>query len=90
MTFILKKKLESVRVFSRILRGLRKYRKGVDELSFEQLFMKNPQPMWIYDAGTLKFMEVNEAALTKYGYSREKFLSMSVTEIRPPKMWKSF
>lgn len=52
-------------------------------LSFEQLFVKNPQPMWVYDAKTLMFLEVNEAALSQYGYTREEFLKMSVTEIRP-------
>ncbi len=38
--------------------------------------------MWVHDANSLKFIRVNEAAVRKYGYSREEFLSMSVSDIR--------
>jgi diguanylate cyclase (GGDEF)-like protein/PAS domain S-box-containing protein len=48
------------------------------------LFAANPQPMWVYDPASLRFLEVNEAAVQRYGYSREEFLSMRITEIRPP------
>src|SRR5438132_2151042 len=50
---------------------------------FLVLFADNPLPMWVYDAETLRFLEVNNAAVERYGYSREEFLAMSVTEIRP-------
>ncbi|HEV3230893.1 MAG TPA: EAL domain-containing protein, partial [Candidatus Dormibacteraeota bacterium] len=53
------------------------------EANFRALFTDNPQPMWVFDANTLQFLEVNEAALEKYGYSREEFLAMRVDEIRP-------
>jgi len=33
---------------------------------------------------TLAFLEVNEAAIKHYGYSREEFLSMTLKDIRPP------
>jgi PAS domain S-box-containing protein len=39
--------------------------------------------MWVYDAETLRFLAVNEAAVRHYGYSREEFLAMQITEIRP-------
>ncbi len=39
--------------------------------------------MWVYDSETLAFLDVNEAAVRKYGYSREQFLAMTVAEIRP-------
>ncbi len=48
------------------------------------LFRRNPQPMWVYDLETLQFLEVNEAAVQRYGYSREEFLQMRITDIRPP------
>ena len=54
------------------------------EAGFRLLFMNNPQPMWVFDARTTRFLEVNSAAVEHYGYSREEFLSMSITEIRPP------
>ena len=48
-----------------------------------QLFAANPQPMWVFDADTLAFLEVNEAAVRHYGYSRSEFLARRVTDIRP-------
>jgi PAS domain S-box-containing protein len=50
---------------------------------FRLIMDNNPHPMWIYDHETLRFMEVNRAAAAKYGYSREEFLKMKITEIRP-------
>jgi len=48
------------------------------------MFDNNPQPNWIYDLETLSFLEVNEAAMQHYGYSREEFLAMTIKDIRPP------
>jgi PAS domain S-box-containing protein/putative nucleotidyltransferase with HDIG domain len=39
--------------------------------------------MWVFDDDTLGFLEVNGAAIQKYGYTREEFLGMQVTQIRP-------
>jgi hypothetical protein len=50
---------------------------------YRMLFDQNPLPMWVYDAGTLKFLAVNESAIRHYGYSRDEFLSMQITDIRP-------
>jgi PAS domain S-box-containing protein len=49
-----------------------------------QFFANHPLPMWVYDLETLRFLEVNEAAVAQYGYSRDEFLVMRITEIRPP------
>src|SRR5579884_3707025 len=51
---------------------------------FRPLFDENPQPMWIFDRETLAFLEVNDAAVRCYGYSRDEFLSMRLTDVRPP------
>lgn len=53
------------------------------ENHFRQLFEDNPQPMWIYELENLKFKDVNNTALKKYGYSKEEFLSMTLKDIRP-------
>ncbi|MDB5396666.1 MAG: domain S-box protein [Rhodospirillales bacterium] len=53
------------------------------QAQFRFLFANNPLPMWVYDLETLHFLEVNEAALTKYGYSRSEFAEMRITAIRP-------
>lgn len=47
-------------------------------------FAKNSHPMWVFDRETLEFLEVNDAAVRHYGYSRSEFLKMRITEIRPP------
>ena len=52
---------------------------------FEMLFAHHPYPMWVWEIDTLRFVEVNEAAVAQYGYSREEFLSMTIDQIRPPK-----
>ena len=56
-------------------------RKSQEE--FYTLFARHPHPMWVYDSKTFRFVEVNEAALTHYGYSRNEFLSMTIEQIRP-------
>lgn len=48
-----------------------------------RLFEENPQPMWVFDQETLRFLTVNNAAIEKYGYSREEFLRMTIVDIRP-------
>ena len=40
-------------------------------------------PMWVFAMDDLRFLEVNEAAIRRYGYSREEFLDMQITDIRP-------
>jgi diguanylate cyclase (GGDEF)-like protein/PAS domain S-box-containing protein len=37
--------------------------------------------MWVYDPSTLRFLDVNLAAQERYGYSREEFLQLSVSDI---------
>lgn len=49
-----------------------------NELSY---FQDHVDPMWIYDPGTLRFLDVNRAALEKYGYSREQFLGLRLRDV---------
>ncbi len=56
---------------------------GTEE-QYRILFDCNPNPMWVYDQETLRFLVVNDAALYHYGYSRDEFLSMTIRDIRPP------
>ncbi|MEP6677350.1 MAG: response regulator [Ferruginibacter sp.] len=63
------------------------------EEKYRQMFYKNPFPAWIYDISSLKFLEVNDAAIDKYGYERNEFLSFTLKDIRPvediPEMMES-
>ncbi len=52
------------------------------EKQYRFLFQSNPHPMLIFDLGDLKILEVNEAAIQHYGYSRAEFLAMTLTGLR--------
>lgn len=51
---------------------------------FDILIQKNPEPVLIYDKENLKFLEVNEAAVNLYGYTRDEFLQMDLTDLYSP------
>lgn len=50
---------------------------------YRLLFDSNPCPMYVCDQHSLAFLAVNQAAIDHYGYSREEFLEMTTSEIRP-------
>ncbi|HTY85989.1 MAG TPA: PAS domain S-box protein [Candidatus Acidoferrum sp.] len=54
------------------------------EKQYRLLFQGNPNPMWVFDPETEKLLEVNDAAVKHYGYTREEFLTRTLTDIRPP------
>ncbi len=54
-----------------------------NDQKYRYMFASNPQPMWIYDLETLAFLEVNDAAIHHYGYSKEEFMAMTLKDIRP-------
>ena len=47
------------------------------------LFALNPEPMWVYDVETLRILDVNEAALQRYGYSHDEFVALTIKDLRP-------
>ncbi len=53
------------------------------EQKYRLLFESSPLPMFLFDVETLGYIEVNDAAVAMYGYSREEFLRMTVFDIRP-------
>jgi len=53
------------------------------EKRYSDLFHLSPQPMWVYDIETLRFLDVNLAAEKHYGYSLQEFLGMTIKDIRP-------
>ncbi len=56
----------------------------VSECRYREMFENNPHPMWVYDMETLAFLDVNNAAISHYGFTRDEFLSMTIEGIRPP------
>jgi len=52
-----------------------------NEEMFRLLFSNNPLPTWVLDRETLRFLEVNDAAVQQYGYSRDEFRNMSLLDV---------
>lgn len=50
---------------------------------YRRMFDAHPDAMTIYDTETLGYLTVNDAAIQRYGYSRDQFLSMTIKDIRP-------
>jgi PAS domain S-box-containing protein len=50
---------------------------------YRLLFDSNPIPVWVYDLNTLSILDVNATAIKRYGFSRNEFLAMKITDIRP-------
>ena len=78
-----------LRGFSKISRDITEHRRTEalleeSEERHRKLFDNNPHPTWVFERETLRFLAVNTAAVRKYGYSRDEFLSMTLKDIRPP------
>jgi PAS domain S-box-containing protein len=52
--------------------------------AYELLFRAQPEAAWVFDLGTLRFIEVNDAAIQRYGYTRDDFLAMTIKDINGP------
>lgn len=57
---------------------------AASEDAYRTMFANNPNPMWVYETATLRFLAVNAAATHRYGWSRDEFLAMTLRDIRPP------
>ncbi len=55
-----------------------------DEDRCSLFFESGPLPMWIFDPETLQILDVNKAAVTQYGYSRDEFLTLTLRDLREP------
>ncbi|MBU2526515.1 MAG: PAS domain S-box protein [Bacteroidetes bacterium] len=53
------------------------------EYRYGLMFKGSPIPMFAFDVETLQFIDVNQSALDKYGYSRTEFLEKNLLDIRP-------
>ncbi|HQU81899.1 MAG TPA: PAS domain S-box protein [Pyrinomonadaceae bacterium] len=53
----------------------------LSEERYRLLFENNPFPLIIYDFETLKLIDVNDACCGHYGYTRDEFLSLKITDV---------
>jgi len=58
--------------------------RSLAEERYRHLFDSNPQPVWVSDRETLAFLAVNDAATRHYGYSRDEFFAMRLTDLQQP------
>ncbi|MCV3764508.1 EAL domain-containing protein [Rhizobium sp. TRM95796] len=65
------------------MRNFNEPRQSIGQDDFQFLFATHPSPMWVYDPQTLKFLAVNDAMVSLYGYSRRQLADMTVLDIRP-------
>lgn len=54
------------------------------EARYRQIFALTPLPMFLRHESKLNFIEVNDACLKMYGYTREEMLCMSALDIQTP------
>ncbi len=50
----------------------------------DSIFYKNPYPTWIFELDTLRIVEVNDAALEKYGFDKSEFYQLTMRDLHPP------
>lgn len=84
--YLLKNDLNASSLYKSILYCLER-KKRVHELKesekrYSELFRLNPQPIWIFDLETFKFVQVNHSAVKLYGYSMDEFLKLTVFDLR--------
>lgn len=72
-------------VYLRDVTEVRRASRELEDLArrYQLLFDRNPLPMWVFDRETLEFLAVNQATVSKYEFSREELLGMTVLQIRP-------
>ena len=85
--YLLKADLNAWSLYKSIIYCIER-KKGLQQIKesekrYSDLFRLNPQPIWIVELDTFKFVQVNNAAIQQYGYSEEEFLNMTILDIRP-------
>ena len=51
---------------------------------YDILLQTSPEPIFIYDLENLKFLDMNDATLKLYGYGKDEFLHMDLTDLYAP------
>jgi PAS domain S-box-containing protein len=55
----------------------------MSEHKYRLLFNQNPMPMSMISLPGRNFLDVNDAAIEFYGYTKEEFLQMNIRDLRP-------
>ncbi len=83
--YLLKDELNGTSLYKTIIYCIERRKRTTQlkesEKRYSDLFHLNPQPMWVYALNSLKFLDVNAAAIDHYGYTREEFLNLTTNEL---------
>lgn len=84
--YLMKDQLSPLILYKSIVYGIERQRASrqlrESEKRYRDLFQLSPQPMWVLDLETCAFLDVNEAATRHYGYKREIFLAMTLSDLQ--------
>lgn len=60
-------------LIQKIFDGLQATIADKDQLqeNYKRIFEKSPMPMWLFDTNSLHFLDVNDAAVAHYGFSKQ-------------------
>ncbi|MEO7445195.1 MAG: PAS domain S-box protein [Ferruginibacter sp.] len=74
--------ISSRKIFEEILQ--------TSEEKYRNLFNTNPSSIFIWNPRTYQILEINDAAMEEYGYSKTAFLAMKMTDLLLPGQLKEF
>ncbi|MES3018678.1 MAG: PAS domain S-box protein [Bacteroidota bacterium] len=83
--YLLKDELTASSLYKNIIYNIER-KKMLSELEesqkrYNNLFDLSPDPTWVYDLESEKFLDVNEAAVREYGFTHEEFMAMTVSQL---------
>ena len=85
--YLLKDEMNAITLYKSLIYNMERkkslMRLQESEQRYSDLFHLSPQPMWVYDTESLRFMDVNQAAERHYGYTAAEFSEMTIDDIRP-------
>ncbi|SMG52428.1 response regulator [Arenibacter troitsensis] len=85
--YLLKEDLSAISLYKSIVYNIEKKKTLISlqesEDRYSKLFHISPLPMWLFDIDSLRFLDVNQAAMDNYGYDFDEFMSMTLKDLRP-------
>jgi len=83
--YLIKDEINAPYLFKSILYAIERNNQGKklekSRKQYQDLFQLSPQPMWLCDAENGNIMDVNKAAISKYHYSYDEFLTLNLNDI---------
>jgi len=85
--YILKENLTPMSLYKSVIYSIERKKNISDieqsEKKYSDLFNLSPLPMYVIDLESLKFLDVNNATIIHYGFSKNEFSEMTLKDIRP-------